>query len=134
MARRADAGAVDMLHAFGAALLDNFCREIDFVMRRTNARAELHNQFGRVRSEPFPHLLYRFWDNRELGPIFSGMDETDGRRFWINNVNRATIGDVNPERDFSLIRDDAVTAREFFVARRWNIDNRNFITVNLFCS
>src|ERR1700730_12406702 len=62
------------------------------------------------------------------------MDETDGRRFWINNVNRATIGDGNPERDFSLIRDDAVTAREFFVDRRWNMYNRNFIRVNLFCS
>ena len=45
------------------------------------------------------------------------MDETDGRRVWIDNVDRAAISDVNAERDFSLIRDDAVAPRELFVAR-----------------
>ena len=45
---RADARVVNFFHAERPTLPDNFRREIDFVMRRTNTGAELHDQFGRL--------------------------------------------------------------------------------------
>ena len=39
----ADAAVVDLFYALRATLLDDVCREIDFVMRRTNAGTELHD-------------------------------------------------------------------------------------------
>ena len=60
------------------------------------------------------------------------MDEADGGRYWIDNVNRAAIGHVNAERDAALIGDETVAAGEFFVRRWRKIDNRNFVAVDLF--
>jgi hypothetical protein len=60
------------------------------------------------------------------------MDETDGRGFWIDNINRATIGDMDAEQNFPLIRDDSVATGELFARFNWSIDNRNFVSVNLF--
>src|SRR6266705_5493758 len=60
------------------------------------------------------------------------MDKTDGRRFWIDNVNRATIGDMNAEQNFSLVGDNAVATVELFARFNWSVDNRNFVAVNLF--
>ena len=44
----ADAAVVDLFHALGAALLDDLCGEIDFVMRRANAGTELHDHVGGI--------------------------------------------------------------------------------------
>ena len=70
------------------------------------------------------------------------MDQTNGRRDWIDNVNGATIGDVNAERDSALIGNETVATGEFFVGRRRKVDpsslsfdaagNRDFVAVNLF--
>lgn len=60
------------------------------------------------------------------------MDESDGRGFWIDNINRATIGDMNAEQNFPLVRDDSVAPGELSARFNWSIDNRNFVSVNLF--
>ena len=46
IARSADAAVVNFVHASVATLLDDLRGEIDFVMRRTDARTELHDQIG----------------------------------------------------------------------------------------
>ena len=70
------------------------------------------------------------------------MDQTNGGRGWIDNVNGTAIGDVNAERDSALIGNETVATGEFFVGRRHEIDpsslsfgvagNRNFVPVDLF--
>src|SRR2546421_44648 len=113
VASSAGAGVVNLFYAGGAALLNNVRREIDFVMGRSNARTQLHHQVLRVRSEVFPHRLNRLRRDCLLGPFFTGVNQTDRGRFGIDNVNRAAIGDVNSERDPSLIRDHPITVGEF---------------------
>ena len=133
MAGGADAAVVDFTHTLRATLFYNFRGEIDFVMRRTNAGTQLHNQVGRSRSEARAHLRDRIRDDAQLCPFAAGVDETDGRRFWIDNINRATIGDMNAEQNFPLVRDDSVATGELSAQFNWSIDNRNFVSVNLFC-
>ena len=125
-------GVMNFLHAERATLPDNFRSEIDFVTRRTNTRAELHDHVCGIGAEALNHLRNRARDNAELGAFTPGMHQTDSRRFWIDNVNGATIGDVNAERDTESIRNDAVTTGEFFVTFHWCIPNRDFVPVNLF--
>src|SRR5260370_41585524 len=124
---------MNFLHASCVTLLDNFCGEIDFVMRRPNAWAELHNQLGRVRTETFSHLLDRFRNNRRLSPFFPGMDETDHRCFWIDNVNGTAIGHMNTKGNPFLVLDDSIAIREFSVPAYRLIDNRDFVSMNLLC-
>src|SRR5437879_11650015 len=114
MAGGADTALVNFIHALRAALLDDFRTKIDFVMRRTNAGTELHDQVGRLRSEACTHLRDRIRNDAQLGPFAAGMNKTDGRRFRIDNINRATIGDMNAEQNSPLVRDDSVVTSELF--------------------
>jgi hypothetical protein len=61
------------------------------------------------------------------------MNQTERRRFWIDNVNRATIGDINAQHDSTLIGDDAVAGGEFTARRAVAIaiDDCDFVVVNL---
>src|SRR5205823_960899 len=122
VARGADARVMNLCYASGAALLNDLRGKIDFVMRRSNTRTELHHQLSRVRSEMFPHLLNRIGNNRRLGPILAGMNQANRRCFWIDNVNRAAIGNMNTKCDLFLIGDDPVATGEFFIARGGLID------------
>ena len=128
----ADAAIVDSLHALCARLLDNFRREIDLVMRRTNAGTELHDQIGRLRSELLDHLDDCIRNDAELGPFAAGMDETDGWRIWIDNVNSAAVSDMNAERNSRLICNEAVAAGEMLILVNRSIDNCDLVAMNLF--
>ena len=112
----ADAGVVDLLNAERTTLPDDFGGEIDFVVRRANAGTELHDHVRGIGAEAINHLSDRVCDDAELGAFAPGMHKADRRRFRIYDVNRATVGDVNAERDTALIRDNAV-ARGKFAAR-----------------
>src|SRR6059036_1061387 len=61
------------------------------------------------------------------------MHQTDGRGLWIDNVNSATVGDVNTQHDPALIGDDAVAAREIAAHRAaaTAIYNCDFVSVDL---
>jgi len=50
---------MNLLNSGSTALLDDLRRKIDFVVRRPNTGAELHDQLSRVRSEMFTHLPNR---------------------------------------------------------------------------
>lgn len=59
------------------------------------------------------------------------MYQTNGRCLLIDNVNRATIGDVNAECDATLIRNQSIAAAEFLIVFDCKIDNCDFVAVNL---
>ena len=119
-----------------AALPDNFNGEVDFVLRRPNAGAELDDHVLGMRAETINHFLDRIRGDAELGAFATGMHKADRRRFWIDDVNRATVCDVNAERDTQLIGDDAVAAGEFAAHRAaaTAIDRCYFVSMNLFRS
>ena len=79
----------------------------------------------------FAHLIDRLRCDCLLGPFFAGVNQPDGRRFGIDNVNCAAIGNMNAERDPSLIRDHPVAAGEFLIIRNRLCNNRDFVPVNL---
>src|SRR5207245_896819 len=115
-------------------LSDDFGGEIDFVMRRANTGAEFHDHVRGLGAEAIDHLPDCVRDDTELGAFAAGMYETDRRRFWIDNVNSATVGNVNAQGNAALIGDNAVAAGEFAAHRAaaTGIDNRDFVPVNLF--
>ena len=59
------------------------------------------------------------------------MDETDGATTRINHENRATIRDVDSQADSALVGNDAVAVRETFVGRERDINDGNFVPVDL---
>src|SRR5439155_14040322 len=131
------AGVVDVLNGEGAALPDDFGGEIDFVVRRPNARTELHDHVRGIGAEAFDHLSDRVCDDAKFGAFASGMHKANRRRFWIYDVNYATVSDVNAERDAALTGDNAIAAGEFAAinsaedsGRYSGFDNGNFVFVN----
>jgi hypothetical protein len=99
---------VDLLNAERAALPDNFRSEIDLVVGRANARTELDDHVCGIGAEARYHLSDCIGDDTQFGASASGMHKAYHRRFWIYNVNRATIRDVNAQRDTALIGDNAI--------------------------
>jgi hypothetical protein len=71
------------------------------------------------------------------------MNQTDSRRFGIDNVNRTAVRHVNAENNVVLIGDDTIATVKFCIggvgalrrpdtaARRPYLDDRDFISVNL---
>ena len=62
------------------------------------------------------------------------MNEPDRGRLWIDNVNRAAVGDMNSECDPGLSCNETIAPREMFVRLDRCIDNFNLVSVNLFGS
>jgi len=94
----------------------------------------LHDHLRRIGSEAINHFVNGVGDDAELRAFPTGMDEADGRRCRIDDVNRATVGNVNAESDTAFVRDNAV-ARGEFAARRaaaTAVDRGDFVSVNLF--
>ena len=69
--------------------------------------------FRGIGAEAFNHLSDRVCDDAKLGAFASGMHKANRRRFWIYDVNCATVRDVNAERDAALIGDNAIARGEF---------------------
>ncbi|MEY2480991.1 MAG: hypothetical protein QOI04_1918 [Verrucomicrobiota bacterium] len=128
----ADAAVVNLLHAARSTLRNDLGGEIDFVMRRTNAGTELHDQILRDRTESLRHQIYRARNNFQLSALLAGMHEADRRCFWIDNKNGAAISDINAETNFPLIGDESVAAGEAIAGSDRSINDRYFIPVNLF--
>ncbi len=59
------------------------------------------------------------------------MNEPDRGRIWIDKINCATVGDMNAERDPSLICDETIAPGEMFARLDRSIDNCNLVPVNL---
>ena len=85
-------------------------------MRRANTGAELHDHVRRIGAEAINHLPDCVGNDAEFRAFATGMNQTDSRRFWIDNVNRAAVSDVNAQHDSLLIGDDAIAAGEIRLA------------------
>ena len=128
------AGVMDLFYAYGPALADDFGGEIDLVVRWANTRAELYNHVRGIRAEAFNHLSDRVCNDAKLGAFAAGMHKANRGRFWIDDVNCATIGDVNAERDAALIGDNAIARGEFAAHRAaaTAVDYSDVASVDLF--
>ena len=87
----ARAGVVDLLNTERATLPDDFRSEIDLVVGWANAGTELHDHICGIGPEAFNHLSDRVCDDAKLGAFAAGMRKANSRRFWIYDVNCATI-------------------------------------------
>jgi hypothetical protein len=129
----ARAGVVDVLNADRATLPADFGGKIDFVVGWPNTRTKLHDHVRGMGAEAFNHLSDRICDDAELGSFASGMHKANRRCFWIHDVNCATVGDVNAERDTALIGDDAIATGKFAAHRAaaTAIDHGDIVFVDL---
>ena len=89
---------------------DDFGSEIDLVVGWANTGTELNDHIRGIGAEAFNHLSDRVCDDAKLGAFAAGMHKADRRCIWIDDVNRATVCDINAERDAALIGDDAIAA------------------------
>src|ERR1700736_2279691 len=62
------------------------------------------------------------------------MEQCSRTDLWIDNVNRATIRNVDPKRDSPLIGNKTIVSGKMFIARWQSIDYRNSVAVHLFGS
>lgn len=131
IARCAHAAVMNLIHAARSTLANNFGSEIDFVMRRANARTELHDHICGIRSESLLHLPDCFRGNSERRSFLARVRQPDRRRFRIDNVSGAAIGDMDAEGNASLVRNNGVAIRKFFVGSELSVDDGNFVGVNL---
>jgi len=113
IASGAYSGAVNFFYAERATLLDDLRCEINFIVWRTNAGAELNDHVRRFGAEAINHFSDCAGHDAGLGTSSSGMHETDCRRFGINDINCATVSDVDTQCHTTLIRDYAVAAGKF---------------------
>ena len=125
-----------MVYAERAALPHNFRCEVDFVVRRANTRAELDDDLGQIGPEERRHLRNCIRDDAELGAFASGMDQTDGRRFRIDNVNGTAVCDIDAQRDTAFTGNEPIAAGEFaaHIAAAAIVDNCDLISVDLLSS
>ena len=128
---RAEAAVVHLLYSGGFRLRSNRRREIDFVMRRANARAELHDEILRRNFESLLHLSNRVRNNPQLSSPSTGMHQSDGALFTIGEVHRATIRDVNPETDVALVGEQTVATGKAALAFELRINDRDLAAVDL---
>src|SRR5256885_11511483 len=69
----ADSGVVDLLNAQRTTLPDDFGSEIDFIVRRGDAGAELHDHLPPVGSEAIHHFLNCICGAAQLRGLSSSM-------------------------------------------------------------
>ena len=131
MTSGADSAVVDLLHTAGSTLPNNLRREIDLVMGRPNAGTELDDEIGRRRTKTLVHEFDRSRSDFELGAFLSRMHESDCRRFWIDDVNRAAVRNVNAEANAALICNDTIAAGKTFPRFNRSIHDRDLVAMNL---
>src|SRR5438552_1229612 len=70
-------------------------------------------------------------DNTELRSFFPRMNQTYRRADGVDEINSATIGDINAEANTALICNQAITAVETFVPGDRLTDNTDTLSVYL---
>src|SRR5262249_14776288 len=80
------------------------------------------------------HLRDCVGGDANFGAFASGMDQTNRRRFRIDDIDGAAVGDVNPEHNAALIGDDPVATGQLAARRAaaTATDHCDFVVVNLF--
>ena len=133
IAGSADTAVVNLFDTGIPTLPDNFRREINFVMRRSNAWAQLRNQIAGLDSKRLSHLLDCVPNDSQGSSFLARMNQTNGACLLIDQKNRAAVGHINAEANIPLIRNQPITPFETLVSGRHRIDHRDFVAVNLAC-
>ena len=120
-------------NAESTALPHNLRSEIDLIVRRPNAGAELDNQIGSARTKVLRHRFNGIRDDTKLRPLLPRMHQANRIAHRIDQINRAAIGDVDAKANAALICDEAIATFKTFVPGDAGIDNSNSISVNLLC-
>lgn len=131
IARGADAAVVNFTDTSRATLRHDLRRKIDFVMRRANAWAELHDEVGSFHTEAIVQQLDGVSGDSERASFLAGVHKANGAAMSIGEINGTAISDINPETDIRLICDEAVAILEAVVARQRRLDDSDLISVNL---
>ncbi len=124
-------GIVNFFHAMLSTDAHNLSRKIYLIMRRSNARAQLHDQISWRRTKPRRHQVNRSPGNSQLTPLPARMHQTEDAADRINKVNRATIGHVDSEAHVGLIRNQTIAGGETLVGRGRTIDHCHLRAVHL---
>jgi hypothetical protein len=114
-----------------AALPCDLRGEIDLVVRRANAGAELNQEIGRARTKLSGHRVDRGRHHPKLGAFLARMDQANGVANGIDEINRAAIGDVNAETNATLTCNQSVAVLETFVSANRGIDKGDIFSMNL---
>ncbi len=91
----ADATIVNLFDAGSAALPDNFCGEINFIMGWPDARAQLRNQIAGLNSKFLTHRCDCVSNDSQGGSFFARMNQTNCSAILIEQVNGAAVRYVN---------------------------------------
>ena len=130
---RAGAGAAIMHRADsgGAGLREDGGGEVDFVKRRADARAELHDEAGRIASEFALHFPDGGGGDAEAGAVSAGVQQRDDAAFGIDEKDGAAVGDVDAEADARIGGDEAIGVCDG--CNGLGIDDGDFAAVDLIC-
>ena len=79
----------------------------------------------------FGHRFDGIPDDTELRSLFPRMHQTYRRVDGVNEINSATIGDIDAEANAALICYQAITTVETFVLRDRLMDNTDTLSVHL---
>jgi hypothetical protein len=131
IARGASAAVVHGRDTEVAALPHNRSGEIYFIMRRPNARTELHHEIGGARTKVFAHRSNAVGNDTKLRPFFPGMHQSNRLAGGIDEEYGAAVRDINTEANAALIRDQAITAVDTSVACGRLIDYTDALSVDL---
>ena len=97
--------------AGGLRLASDFCGKIDFVVRRSDARTEHHDQIGRSRAEFPPHAGHGLGEYPEFGALFPGVKQAHCPGPPVGKPDRAAIGHVNAQHFAGLDGNHAIDSR-----------------------
>src|SRR5437588_4224240 len=127
----ADLVIVNLFDPALATLSHNLRREIDFVMRRTDAGTQLNDEIGRLDPEFLPHQVDCTTHNPEHGPFFSGMNQSNCPGISVHQVNRAAISHVNSKANTALIGNQPIAIFETVISDRDRIKTCDVVSMNL---
>ena len=115
--------------AGGPGLREDRGGEVDFVKRRADARAELHDDVRGLAAEFALHFLDRDRGDAEFGAFAPGVQQRDDAALGIDEEDGTAVGDVNAEADARVGGDEPVGTRDGCGALR--IDDGDFTAVDL---
>src|SRR5438477_1652514 len=112
IAGRTDTAVVNFFDTGIATLPGNFGGEINFVMRRPNAGAELRDQIARPDTKSLAHPFNCAPNDSEGSSFLARMNQTNCCCILVNQIDRAAVGHINPEANIPLIRNQPITPFE----------------------
>ena len=94
-------------------LANNFRSEIDIAVWRTNTRTKHPHHIPRAGPVKLRHLPQPLFQNPKLGSLSPGMQQSDRTRPLIRQIDRTTVGHIDPQHLTRLCRYQSIDVRHF---------------------